>query len=72
MPLAASVDMISWWPCQMKSQSIDEMQMMVWPVSIVADDGLESALRVVMGGPLAWSRLRATAPWQATSGAERR
>src|SRR5439155_1554651 len=25
-PRAASVDMISWCPCQMKSQSIDEMQ----------------------------------------------
>ena len=27
-PCAASVDMISWCPCQMKSQSIDEMQRM--------------------------------------------
>ena len=27
-PSAASRDMISWWPCQMKSQSIDEMQRM--------------------------------------------
>src|SRR5262245_47423027 len=26
LPSAASVDMISWWPCQMKSQSMDEMQ----------------------------------------------
>ena len=34
-PSAASRDMISWCPCQMKSQSIDEMQMMScrWVIS---------------------------------------
>ena len=72
-PSAASVDMISWWPCQMKSQSIDEMQRMSdrrWIMHGVTTAGRRSLEQMAVrspacGAPSARSRNGARRPRRA-------